>query len=249
MQNDDKEFEQEIEADKTEIEAADTVSAADEPEIEPEPVETESTDDEPKIEIVEQEIAEDESETVSVDAEVDKEEEKDNIEEEADTEEEEVDAKEEEVDIDEEEVEPNETETETDIKEIEPESIEVRTNKALKHFNWGAFGFTWLWGLGNGSFGKTWHILILDIMSGLASKYALIVVAFAFIIRVFYGVNGNKWAFERRAWYSVEDYTETQRRWAKIFALLFGLFMIFFAAGVLIVIALLTSKHEINVHG
>ena len=111
--------------------------------------------------------------------------------------------------------------------------------KALKHFNWGAFCFAWIWGLGNGSLRKTWYIFIFDLLLQISSLIPVIcpfVILISLGIRIFYGINGNIWAYEGRAWYSIEDFVNTQQRWAKmasavisaiVMAILFLLLLVF----------------------
>jgi len=106
----------------------------------------------------------------------------------------------------------------------EPEIINpVVLEKALKPFNWGAFGFGWLWGLGNGSLHKVWWIIVADILLLVSKnishvKIALFFMAFfAFVklvLSIYFGFNGNKWAFHNRAWWSMTDFEDTQYRWA-----------------------------------
>ncbi|MBR6099133.1 hypothetical protein IKP85_05235 [bacterium] len=90
----------------------------------------------------------------------------------------------------------------------------------LRKFNWGACGCTWMWGLGNGSFNKTWHVLIVQgvwiLMNYIPFLNILGLLTLpAYIgLMIYYGFNGNRWAFENRAWWSLEDFTATQRRWA-----------------------------------
>ena len=113
------------------------------------------------------------------------------------------------------------------VEEIAVNPMEL--DRALNHFNWGAFGFTWMWGLGNGSFNKTWISLVVDFVSGCLNIIPFIgpILGLAGIIgiRIYLGLNGNKWAFENRAWWSLTDYTETQKRWATAVAIIFGFYI------------------------
>jgi len=103
------------------------------------------------------------------------------------------------------------------IQEQVPQVNEEEIRRALKHFNWGAFGFSWIWGLGNGSLGKTWYMIIIDVLlQCFKTNYQIlgILLLCSLITRIYFGINGNKWAFDNRAWFSIKDYTETQKRWA-----------------------------------
>ena len=113
------------------------------------------------------------------------------------------------------------------VEEIAVNPMEL--DRALKRFNWGVFGFVWLWGLGNGSFNKTWISIVVDIAAGFLNIIPLIgpILVFAAMIgiRIYLGINGNKWAFENRAWWSLTDFTETQKRWATATAIIVGFYV------------------------
>ena len=74
------------------------------------------------------------------------------------------------------------------------------TPQNIKQWNWGAFWLSWIWGIGNKSF-KTFFALI---------PY------FGFIWMFVCGAKGNQWAWENKQWASIEDYNNTQRKWAVI---------------------------------
>ena len=44
-----------------------------------------------------------------------------------------------------------------------------------------------------------------------------------FIIGIFYGLKGNEWAYKNRAWWSIADFEETQKRWATATAVLLSI--------------------------
>ena len=85
-----------------------------------------------------------------------------------------------------------------------------------EEFNWGAFLFTYFWGLGNGSFKKTYPILICEIF-----LYIPVINFIAFIVyiylRVLAGSHGNQWAYEGRAWYDEKEFRETQKHYWQTF--------------------------------
>ncbi|MBM3154412.1 MAG: zinc ribbon domain-containing protein [Chloroflexi bacterium] len=69
----------------------------------------------------------------------------------------------------------------------------------IKHWNWGAFIFGWIWGIGN----NVWIALICLI------PYVGIIMAFVL------GAKGNEWAWQKKRWDSIEHFQRTQRTWMK----------------------------------
>ena len=72
--------------------------------------------------------------------------------------------------------------------------IDVELNK----WNWGAFLLSPIWGIGNGVYRA---LLTLVPIYGI---YEWIMC----------GKNGNRWAWEKRDWDSIESFRKTQRKWA-----------------------------------
>lgn len=72
------------------------------------------------------------------------------------------------------------------------------TPNNIKQWNWGAFWLSWIWGIGNKSYKTLWALI----------PY------FGFIWMFVCGAKGNEWAWENKQWSSVEDYNNTQRKWA-----------------------------------
>ena len=121
---------------------------------------------------------------------------------------------------------------------VAPETgnILVDTSK----FSWGAFLLSSIWGLFNGCW---WMILvnvlfwvlafipIVNIISGIAS----------IITNLIFGFNGTRWAWERRAWSSPEDFRQTQSTWNKVAVILFIVCMSISILGILIFWGLFTS--------
>lgn len=75
-----------------------------------------------------------------------------------------------------------------------------------KRFNWGAFTFSWIWGLGN----KT-YITLLTLV--------LVFIPFvgniaAIIANIIFGIKGNRWAWQNKRWQSVEHFHKVQKKWA-----------------------------------
>ncbi len=97
----------------------------------------------------------------------------------------------------------------------------------LKRWNWGAFGFTWLWGIFNGTF-----IALLAF------------IPFVNIIMIFVlGAKGNQWAWQNKQWRSVEHFQKVQKAWARVFVV----FLIIAILG--IVASILTAEPPTNPTG
>jgi len=70
---------------------------------------------------------------------------------------------------------------------------------ALRKWNWGAFSFGWLWGIGN----RCWISLL-----------CLVPVA-GWIFSIVLGCMGNRWAFRSYKGESVSAFLETQATWSR----------------------------------
>ena len=121
------------------------------------------------------------------------------------------------------------------INEIDVEQDVIAEQDVIgKRFNWGAFFLTWIWGLGN----KVWITLfiiplwfffaILDtllvatgVMTELAHSMLMVVLNFILLsIQIWFGINGNKWAWEKKKYKSVEHFHKVQRIWAIVATML-----------------------------
>ena len=67
----------------------------------------------------------------------------------------------------------------------------------IKGWNWGAFFFSWLWGISN----KVWIALLAAI------PYVGVIMC------IVLGVKGNEWAWRHKKWDSIEHFKSTQRKW------------------------------------
>lgn len=73
-------------------------------------------------------------------------------------------------------------------------------------FNWGAFLLTWVWGLCH----KCYLTLIaipvafIPFVGGIASL----------AVSIWFGVEGNKWAWQNKRWESIERFHAVQKKWA-----------------------------------
>lgn len=101
-------------------------------------------------------------------------------------------------------------------------SYTYRENKQPDHlnrWNWGAFYFSWLWGVCNGVY---WPLLMFIPVIGW--------ITIPFIV-IYLGVKGNELAWQKRKWDSAEHFTATQHKWAVAALCMFilSLFSFFFS--------------------
>ncbi len=68
----------------------------------------------------------------------------------------------------------------------------------LAKWNWGAFLLGPIWGIGHG----VWR------------SFLTFVPIYGLYEWVMLGINGNRWAWEKRKWDSIESFRKTQRKWA-----------------------------------
>lgn len=78
------------------------------------------------------------------------------------------------------------------------ESLSGPFPEELKKWNWGAFFWSWIWGIAN----NTW-IALLSLLGPLS-----------IIMMIILGVKGNEWAWKNRKFANVEDFKKTQHAWA-----------------------------------
>jgi hypothetical protein len=81
----------------------------------------------------------------------------------------------------------------------------------ISRWNWGAFGFNWIWGIGN----STWIALLMFV------PFANIVMPFVL------GAKGNEWAWQNKHWDSVEQFKKVQRMWTIVWLWVFGVTIVF----------------------
>ena len=79
-------------------------------------------------------------------------------------------------------------------------------DEVAKRFNWGAFTFSWIWGLGNRTY-ITLLTLVLVFIPFVGNIAAL-------IANIIFGINGNRWAWQNKQWKSIEHFHKIQRTWA-----------------------------------
>jgi hypothetical protein len=82
----------------------------------------------------------------------------------------------------------------------------------IKHWNWGAFLWTWIWGIGNSSY----------------LAFLVFVPLLGFVMPFVLGAKGSSWAWQNKQWESVEHFKRVQRKWA-----LWGVgFLVLFVAAI-----------------
>lgn len=80
----------------------------------------------------------------------------------------------------------------------------------LKGWNWGAFIFTWIWGIVN----RVWLSFLVFI--------PVVNIVMIFIL----GAKGNEWAWKSRKWDSIEHFKKHQKAWKPWAILLFVLALV-----------------------
>ena len=109
----------------------------------------------------------------------------------------------------------------------------------LSKWSWGAFFLGGIWGVFNGC----WWILLVNILLGLSSLLPIVGIGIPFLsfgFAIYCGVKGTEWAWNNKAWNSVQDFESTQNTWDKVSIGLFIvsiilsiLFCVIFFAGML----------------
>jgi predicted PurR-regulated permease PerM len=85
-------------------------------------------------------------------------------------------------------------------------------------WNWGAFIFSWLWGLFNGT-----YIALLSLI-----PYVGIIMV------IILGIKGNEWAWRYKHWDNVEHFKKVQRKWAIAALILIGIAILGIIAAIMI---------------
>ena len=79
----------------------------------------------------------------------------------------------------------------------------------IKHFNWGAFLMNWIWG-----------IMHKKYITLLYFPACIIPVIGPILISIWFGLEGNKWAWKSKNWESIEQFNEVQTNWVKLWIIL-----------------------------
>lgn len=97
-------------------------------------------------------------------------------------------------------------------------------------FNWGAFFFSWIWGLCN----KCYLTLIIipvafvPVIGGIASL----------AMAIWFGVEGNKWAWQNKRWNSIDHFHSVQKKWAIASLIYVGVLFVLCIVGIALSIML-----------
>ena len=107
----------------------------------------------------------------------------------------------------------------------------------VKRFNWGAFFWSWIWGLFNHSYltlislaiGILVFIIVICLIlaSAVSEQKEFAALAFVLItllnlisgavnfgLSIWFGIKGNDWAWQNKSWKSLEHFHDVQRNWA-----------------------------------
>lgn len=93
------------------------------------------------------------------------------------------------------------------------------TPSILNNWSWGGFFFGWIWAVFNGIY---WPLIVFIPFIGVLA---------AFVIAIVLGINGNRMAWEKKTWLSVEHFERVQKKWAKAALIVF---LISIISGILI---------------
>lgn len=103
------------------------------------------------------------------------------------------------------------------------------TNKEraeLKKFNWGAFGWGFIWVICNGTWKYYWPffliIVILGTLSLIISFLKPIVSILILLLSIYIGLKGNEWAYNGNIkWKTFEEFISIQKIWTLTYFCLF----------------------------
>lgn len=96
----------------------------------------------------------------------------------------------------------------------------------IKGWNWGAFFFSWIWGVCNGVY---WPLILIVVNF---IPYLGVLISLGGSIAL--GIYGNEWAWKAKSWSSVSEFKRVQHKWAIAILWVLG---ISFGLGILIGIA------------
>ena len=102
--------------------------------------------------------------------------------------------------------------------------------KEYKRFNWGAFLLTWIWGIGN----KTYIAFVIFAVSLLnLIPFVGWIAPLAFCIWL--GCKGNELSWKNNYWNNLEQFNNTQRKWAMWGGIITGSILFLIVLGSIIV--------------
>lgn len=120
-----------------------------------------------------------------------------------------------------------------------------------RHWNWGAFVFTWLWGLFNGAYWPLLGLLLAVAPSAELWRHDLpggssVWVSTGTMLNtawsVFCGLMGDRWAARGRRWRSVEEFRRRQHAWAVAALVAAIVLAVLVAVGLILAVAGVTSR-------
>jgi hypothetical protein len=98
-------------------------------------------------------------------------------------------------------------------------------DERLRRFSWGAFAFTWLWGLWHG---KPGLLLMIPFgwMMRIAGSPPIVVSSILLVIDVWIGTQGNQWAWESERFETLEEMAACQDAWHRAAMWFLGISML-----------------------
>ena len=124
------------------------------------------------------------------------------------------------------------------LNQDEPVNRQDRLPKEYKKFNWGAFFLNWIWGIGN----KT-YITFLYIPASILSFF---IPFLGLAISIWFGIQGNEWAWKNNNWKSLEDFNNTQRNWAIAGVIIRVSLALFLATFFILLIAMIVASGNLD---
>lgn len=100
-----------------------------------------------------------------------------------------------------------------------------------KGLAWGAFLFTWIWGI----FNRTWLALLT------------LVPIVGLVVWVMLLIKGREWAWQNKRWDSVEHFNRVQRKWAKVGVILLCIPIVGIIAAIAIPLYMTAKNSEMQV--
>ncbi len=137
----------------------------------------------------------------------------------------------------------------------------------LSAWHWGAFIFTWIWGIFNKTYISVMLFLIfavvLSVFQLLLQRYSflhtpiwyciggLILFGYFAAIHVYHGIYGRRWAWQNKVWRDLPTFRRTQKYWSLGGFCLIAISLIFFASSIYYnrsdnVLAVAAAKVELN---
>lgn len=111
----------------------------------------------------------------------------------------------------------------------------ITPDKVKKHFNWGAFGFSWIWGICNKS-----YLTLIIFVTIITNFIPFLGSAICLGLSIWFGIKGNEWAWQNKEWNSVEHFHSVQKKWAIatiIMSIIYAILFIFYITVVASMIA------------